>query len=111
MLDRLSVVGLQSDILRIDLPPLRAERFDSKASRLEPFGPGIRRQTRLRDQMPHKRARVGKMPPNARQEQRAPLAERENKPIAIGLKRGREFGLASRRKWPRVGENRNVDAN
>ncbi len=61
--------------------------------------------------MPRKRASVGEMAPNARQEQRAPLAERKNEPIAIRLERSRELSSLSSLKWPRVGENRTVDAN
>lgn len=41
MLDRLGLGRVQRDLLRINPPPLRAERLDPKASRLEPPGQGF----------------------------------------------------------------------
>ena len=46
--------------VRIDWPPWRAERFDAKTPRLQPFGPAIRLKAGLRHQMAHELAGVGK---------------------------------------------------
>src|SRR5580698_7728872 len=59
--------------------------------------------------MAHERARLGKLAPDARQEQGAALARAENETVAIGLERAREFRFAYRRNRPRVGKDRDVE--
>ena len=47
---------------------------------------------------------------DARQEERAACAGLKHEAIAVGLERVGEFGLACRRNWPRVGEDRDIEA-
>ena len=60
--------------------------------------------------MAHKRASIGKLARDARQEQRAALASAKNEAVAIGFERVHEFGFASRRDRSRMRENRDVEA-
>src|SRR3984957_19887384 len=55
-------------------------------------------------------ASVGQVAPNARQEQGAPLASRDNEPVAVRLERSHELRFAFGRNRPWVGEDRHVKA-
>src|ERR1700722_2971168 len=105
MLERLRIARGRRNVPRLDSPPWRAERLDAEASGLQPFWPGIRLKAGLRHQVAHEPARVGKMAPDARQEQGAASADPENEPVTVGLERSSEFGLAGCWNRPRVREN------
>src|ERR1700679_3601532 len=60
--------------------------------------------------MAHERASVGQVAPNARQEQGAPLASRENEPVAVRLEPSHELGFAFGWNRPWVGEDAHVKA-
>ena len=98
------------DLRRTDRSPTGAERFDAEAPSHEPLRPAIRVETCLRHQAADECASVGDLAPDARQEQRAASAGLKHEAIAVGLERVGEFGLASRRNRPRVGEDRDVEA-
>ena len=60
--------------------------------------------------MTRERARVGKLAPDARQEQGAAPADAENEAVAIGLERADKSRFAFRRNGPRMREDRDVEA-
>src|ERR1700734_1455537 len=105
MLERMHIARGRRSVPRLDSPPWRAERLDAEASGLQPFWPAIRLKAGLRHQVSHEPARVGKMAPDARQEQGAASADRENEAVAIGLEGSSEFELAGRWNRPRGREN------
>src|SRR5258708_11506595 len=105
MLECIRIARGRRNVPRLDSPPWRAERLDAEASGIQPFWPGIRLKAGLRHQVAHEHPGVGKMAPDARQEQGAASADRENEPVTVGLEPDREFGLAGCWNPPRVREN------
>ena len=91
MLGWLRLDRRERNVLRIDLPPWGAERFDAEAPRVQPRGPAIRLKAGLRHQMAYERAGVEDVAPDARQEQGAALAGSENQAVAVGLERRDEL--------------------
>src|SRR6202007_2253593 len=85
----------RGDVSRFDSAPGRAERFDPEAGRLNPVRPAV--EAGLLKKLLHEFAAVGELPPDARQEQRAPAARAENEAVAVGLERSCELSLAPRR--------------